>query len=295
MKINIPYQIYEKIMFWVDKADFEVSGFGKCLFDGKEFQVVSAVLLKQEGGAAHTDIDAESLSRVQYQLREEPGQLKFWWHSHVDMPTFMSGTDRDTIRELGANGWALASVFNKKHESTNAISYKFVTPYGEERTYYDDKLELVVTYPALTEIEKEEFSKQFTENVKRSVTPILNSFPEYGNGYSGVPTAYTPKSLADGDERDFETIFEKECAEAVGCTVKRFRKKFWAASQEQINLLSEEIALYWVTKRGYQPRDYTGDYDTMDLAIFEEDPHVTGDPAWDRYINENRGVGIQDA
>ena len=50
MQLIIPDSIYQQVMYWVNRADFEVSGLGKVVREGKDtFRVVSAHLLKQEG------------------------------------------------------------------------------------------------------------------------------------------------------------------------------------------------------------------------------------------------------
>lgn len=303
----MPYPVYEKIMFWVDKADFEVSGFGKCIYDGKDFQVTNAILLKQEGGAAHTDIDPLSLSQAQYRLRGQPGEMKFWWHSHVNMPSFMSQTDKNTITELGSHGWAVATVFNKRREVRSALSYKLNTPFGEETSYYDDKLEFEVTYPALTETETVEYTKQFDDNVTKEIPLAMNYMGKYGehfgnnindDGYynRNLPAVNDP--AVDDDDSDatvsgFDTLFERECAQALGCTPKRFRKRYRKANQAQVDEMAEEIAIYWVTSRGIAPTDYSNMYDRLDVGIYDND-EIDADYT-DNSVVGNADLGRHDA
>lgn len=262
-------------MFWVDKADFEVSGFGKCIFNGTDFEVIDAILLKQEGGAAHTDIDATSLSKVQYLLREQPGELRFWWHSHVDMPTFMSHTDEKTLKELGANGWAIASVFNKKREITSAVSYKYDSPFGTPEIYYDAAISTQIQYPGLTEADKEELTKQFDENVKKE--SYNNLWPQqqyWGDGQTSQGAGYLPT--------DYYSTYERECSTALGISVNKFRNKINKANEAELSDLAEEIQIYWLTQRGYSPIDYSGDYDNS-LGIFDQ---MTNE----RYLDAANGV-----
>ena len=124
-KVQIPKEVFEKIMYWVDKCDEEISGFGTVIFDKKEkiFTVNEVFLLEQEVGSAHTDIDATALSKLMYHVHKNKlkGELKFWWHSHVNMSVFWSSTDTETIKQLGSNGWIVATVFNKKEEMRTAI------------------------------------------------------------------------------------------------------------------------------------------------------------------------------
>lgn len=124
MEIQIPREVHSKIMHWINKATSdEISGFGKVTYHAETgvFQIHDAWLLKQTNGSAHTDIDGQSLAKLMYTSREEPGELKWWWHSHVKMPVFWSGTDTATIKELASQGWILATVFNQLDENRSAL------------------------------------------------------------------------------------------------------------------------------------------------------------------------------
>lgn len=134
MKILIPRLVYDKVMYWVNKADFEVSGFGKVTYniETDEYTVTDAFLLKQEGGAAHTDIDPESLGRLMYESKDAPGDLNWWWHSHVRMQAFWSGTDKETIKKIGMRGYCVATVFNQMHQTQSAYYGMFTGPNGEK-------------------------------------------------------------------------------------------------------------------------------------------------------------------
>lgn len=112
---------YQKIMWWVNKATGEVSGLGTVEIKEGAFHVMDAFLLPQKNGAAHTDIEADDVCKMMYEKRNEPGQINFWWHSHVNMGTFWSGTDRDTMEKLASGGWFLNTVFNKRSEHRSAF------------------------------------------------------------------------------------------------------------------------------------------------------------------------------
>lgn len=121
--LEIDDLVYQKIMHWVNKSDFEVSGLGKIVQqDNGLFVVTEAVLLPQENTATSTDIEPEDVGKLMYELRDTPGELRWWWHSHGDMDVFWSGTDRKTIEDLAAPGWFLATVFNKKEEMRSALA-----------------------------------------------------------------------------------------------------------------------------------------------------------------------------
>lgn len=169
MKITIPIKVYDKIMHWVNKVDYEVSGFGKCIYnkETKNIDILSAHLLKQEGGAAVTDIDPTALSKLNYDLRSEPGELRFWWHSHVKMQAFWSGTDLDTIKQLGSHGWLAAIVFNQHNEYRAAHCGVITNAFGEPDVNLVDELDMDIIYPSYSQDEVKIWDKEFDDNVSR--------------------------------------------------------------------------------------------------------------------------------
>ena len=139
--IVVRSEVYEKVMYWVRASELEVSGMGKVIYHPatQVFEVVEAYLLDQEVGAAHTDIDAAAMGKLMYESHKEPGKLAWWWHSHVNMQAFWSGTDTQTIRTFGQQGWCVATVFNKRSESRSAVCYRVESPtFGVESILLDD-------------------------------------------------------------------------------------------------------------------------------------------------------------
>lgn len=116
LSLEITDHAYQKIMHWVNKSNFEVSGLGTLTHENGVFRVHDVLLLPQKNTATHTDIDPAEVAKAMYELRLAPGDLRFWWHSHVNMDVFWSGEDRNTINEISKGGWFVSSVFNKKRE-----------------------------------------------------------------------------------------------------------------------------------------------------------------------------------
>ena len=103
-KVIIENEVFRKIMHWVDKSDYEVSGLGTLTCDENGvFRVKSAMLLPQKNGTTHTDIEAEDVGKLMYALKDQAGELRFWWHSHVNMGVFWSGTDINSNRRRYKN------------------------------------------------------------------------------------------------------------------------------------------------------------------------------------------------
>lgn len=130
-RIIISPEVLAKVFFWVDTCPIEISGLGKVeiirypqsgnMPEQFDFKIVDAILLKQENTAAFTEIDPTAASKALFETKDMPGQLRWVWHSHVNMGVFWSGTDFETITSLGGNGWILSTVFNKRHEHRSAF------------------------------------------------------------------------------------------------------------------------------------------------------------------------------
>ncbi len=120
----IPEEIHKKVMYWIDKASpNEVSGFGNLHFDEelREFIVSDAYLLAQEVSGGSAEMDDAAINKAMFQNKDVPNALKWHWHSHPTFGVFWSGTDMNLIRQLGQQGWILATVFNCKRESRTAF------------------------------------------------------------------------------------------------------------------------------------------------------------------------------
>ena len=176
-KVIIGNEVYNKVMHWVNKSTVEVSGLGKVVLEDGNYVVKSAYLLKQENTSATTDIDAEAVAKLLYETREEEGHLNWWWHSHVNMGVFWSGTDQTTIKDFGDQGMCVATVFNKKEETKSAF-YQGGTSFYPP-VFLDD-LDFEIHYP-ITDSDVEAWDKEFDEKCKTKTWPIST----YTGGMSG--------------------------------------------------------------------------------------------------------------
>lgn len=186
-KLYIPRTVYQQIMHWVNQEDLEVSGMGKVHYvaDGNYFYVSKVYLLEQEVGSAHTDIDAVALGKLEYQTMKQDGDLNFWWHSHVKMGVFWSGTDTNTIKTMGGNGYCVATVFNQLNAMRTAVCYKAKTDFGET-LHFMDECETIVYDPEPSAETKAQWTAQYKELVKRKVyTPAPT---DYSTALTATPT-----------------------------------------------------------------------------------------------------------
>lgn len=159
-----------KIERWVDQCKTECSGLGKVIPQGDGSLLVTEVyLLPQKNSATTTEIEAGEVAKLMYQTRQTPGELKFWWHSHVEMPVFWSGTDWTQIQEFGQHGWFVSSVFNKKREIRTCL-------YAETPFFFlADNLELELAQPAIDSATLEAWDQELKDKCKPLFEPTRHT------------------------------------------------------------------------------------------------------------------------
>jgi len=167
MKVNIPYELHDKIMFFVNKSSIEISMMARITKEKDTFTLTNVYLLEQENTSTTTDIDAAALGKLMYTSREDEGNLNCWIHSHVNMGVFWSGTDMDTIQEFGSNGYLLSIVFNKKGEIR---AHYFQGEQGADSPLpwlEIDDIPVVITYPAVKGAE--DWEKEYKDKCRTKV------------------------------------------------------------------------------------------------------------------------------
>jgi hypothetical protein len=163
--VRITPKAHAEIMHYVHKASGEVSGLGRIERASDGTMVVTKVyLLDQENGAASTDISQDAVAKLLFETRADAGSLNFWWHSHVNMACFWSGTDLDTIRQLGDNGYILSTVFNKQGDYRTSY-YQGATPDSFLPPIFVDEIPTVFDYLP-TASDRDAWDKEFGEKCK---------------------------------------------------------------------------------------------------------------------------------
>ena len=189
-----------KIRKWVDLCDQEISGLGKVIIkDDGSLHVNSVYLLEQEVSPAETELDDDSVASLLFEARADEGEMVFWWHSHVNMNVFWSGTDLTTIKQFGKNGALLSAVYNKRGERKVSL---YCQGQGFHPTIFKDNLDMKPT-ELLSSDDVDFCTAQFKAKVKE--TPAYVYTPKvYSRGkakgnvdpYEGVTIAtYTPELL----------------------------------------------------------------------------------------------------
>jgi len=187
-KIIIPRQIYDKVVHWCNAAgNREISGLGKCEWDDKTntFKVVDAQVLKQtEQSAASTEIDEYAIGKYMFQSKDK-GVILWWWHSHVDMKVFWSGTDHACIESFGKEGGVIATVFNKRGEYRSAVRLKAETMIGLYPLFIDEVPTDIISYYETTSFKQwsEEYEAAKVEEKKYEYKDyVQRPFTQGGNG-----------------------------------------------------------------------------------------------------------------
>lgn len=237
IEIRIDIPVYQKILHWVDKSQVEISGLGKVVMEDGVFVVKSASLAKQVNTGTHTEMAGPAVAKMMYELRDEPGHLNFWWHSHCDMEVFWSGEDMATIYQIGDQGWCLATVFNHKHEYRAA--------YYQKGTSFMPNIfvdEMNVTIEERVNYFKEDWNTEYDAKVETKIYPSYTPGASYYNQsgqYVGKPSVLATeekKSVVVGRVGELEDVKKMlddvETYEDLTDDDARFlqeeeRKKFW--------------------------------------------------------------------
>lgn len=182
ISLVIKEEVYKKIMYWVNKSNFEVSGLGKVTFDqaSNTLTVIDAVLVEQENGSVSTEMSAAAVGKAMFLMKDTPGDLRFWWHSHVNMSVFWSGTDMTTIKQLAMGGWFVSTVFNKKHETKSAFSQS-----SPVRCIVDN---LPTAIETSEPVANPEWDKEYTDKVK--IKEVSFSYAGSYGGYGGYGSPF---------------------------------------------------------------------------------------------------------
>ncbi len=265
MKIVLSEEAHKKIMHWVDKADFEVSGMGKVVHDPATdtFKVEHVYLVKQEGTSSTTDLDPAAMAQLMYKTREVPGMLSYWWHSHVNMSCFWSGTDKETITELGAQGLCVATVFNKKGEHRSAVCYKADSLIGPRSPWHD---EVETSFESSIPAPPPEWDAEFEECVQRkkytstALTNVARSFDEGAwkretVGRSYIDRGYSSIMYGDGYDDPVPYYAEKE-AELLGMNPQTYWYKIQNANETQITEMEARLEAACMTTHGMKYDDW---------------------------------------
>lgn len=283
MKVLLDKDVYDKVMYWVKKAGTkEISGLGTLKVEGDSFRVMSAMLLPQKNGPTHTDIESDAVCKALYELRNEEGDLKWWWHSHVDMAVFWSGTDHATIKSFGDGGWIVATVFNKKAEKKSAFYSRDgkVTPFGVDYLFVDDLPTTIAGELLVQQDWDAEYEKNVTAFESVVTIPARTSYDEntmydddgyWANGVwrpyqTGFPIHMAPRDNSTGKFVSRKAVPEK-VAHFQTKAEKRLLKKQARQAQKAV---AKSVDSYGFSQVDWNALSECG-YDIHDVDVLVAD------------------------
>ena len=127
IKLELSTLAYSKMVHYTQRADGEISGFGKIDKIGNRIIVTNVKIFKQKCTSVHTELDEEALSMFLVDLirkGENPAKWKLWWHSHNDFAVGWSETDEDNIKKHSKSSYLLSLCINKNVDMTGRIDDK---------------------------------------------------------------------------------------------------------------------------------------------------------------------------
>lgn len=166
--LEIPAMVMNKIMYWMQKAaPKECSGFGSIEYNAETqcFKIFDAVVLDDGKSGSYTEIDGDQLGKVMSKLKHN-NSVRWWWHSHVNMGAFWSGTDKDTIIELGQKGWQVATVFNLRRELRTAF-LTTVDVMGNKHDLFVDEIPTTIEHEIPKEL-MDQWTAEFQDVVEKN-------------------------------------------------------------------------------------------------------------------------------
>jgi hypothetical protein len=310
-EIKFDSKVYKKIGFYVQYAQGEVSGFGKIVRDKEDpsiFHVTDVILLEQQCTGVTTELTQDSQAEFMNELitqgkGDEIGQWRLWWHSHVNMEVFWSGTDDNAIDSLDTglekdNFW-LSTVFNKKGEVKARIDSYYpirATVDDVDVTYISNpsKLEKKCEAEVLAKVKPKIYyndTKIITNSKDLNERKSYQQFSEEEiwefnyNDYTGIalmgkldvyPTEYT-----NGDDKYIlgkDQLYHKVLPYYTKAE-KKALKKGLTALLDSYGENKETVVQKSLPSKG----NYTDDYDDSD--IFDKDGLINY-KNWRKYYGE---------
>ena len=173
-KVIFSLSSYLKFQAYIDQKDTEISGLGKTSInkENKSIYISDLITLPQTATGVNTVFNVGDFLEDTITKGLEPSDYKLWWHSHVNMPVFWSGTDLATMEdfdtEFKENNWILSIVGNKRKEILCRLDL------FEPFRITFDKLPWEIDFNCemnneISKLVEEEIKKNFIEDIKLNI------------------------------------------------------------------------------------------------------------------------------
>ncbi|HTM68766.1 MAG TPA: hypothetical protein VL426_05720 [Candidatus Binatia bacterium] len=192
--VIIPEAVWKRLMAYILACPMEVGGIGSVELVGGSLIITDVFLLEQEVTPVKTLLDGKAVRKfVTEWVRQgkDPEVLRFWWHSHADMPVFWSEIDMRTINEMSRDNYLVSLVGNHKLATRTRITSALPFPFAFDHV----PVEVV---PDLSEA----MTKAAADEVAKKVRTKRRLFPFFAEKPSPVaPDDPLMPLLDEGDDQ----------------------------------------------------------------------------------------------
>lgn len=141
-KLTLSHTARTDIAHYIRMCNYEIGGFGYVTInDSGDFFVDEIFLVEQTVTGTTVDFMDDGLAYAVERAAKDDrlDELKFCWHSHVNMGAFWSGTDETMITGMnnGMTPYIVSLVQNKKHETKQRVDF---FPQGNEFSSFTDQV-----------------------------------------------------------------------------------------------------------------------------------------------------------
>ena len=173
--VMMSHEVWQTIMAYVRACPVEINGFGMVsMIHQGNIYVRDVFILEQEATATHVATnDAALAAFLDRHLANggHPGEIRFQWHSHVDMPARFSATDIALIQRWPGD-WLVSLVVNKRGEYSCRIDMQSGGERFPLRVSVDTKITLV---DVITEDAAARVAAEIAANVRISKPRVRRS------------------------------------------------------------------------------------------------------------------------
>lgn len=197
-KLLIPMIEYEKIVAYAKVCEDEITGFFDVEYSLERggFLVTKVYkLLKQVAGAGDVEIDEPQIAEFNLELIKQGAEHlpRGWWHSHVNMTTFLSTTDEATLKALSNDSFVVAVVVNKDQEITAVAEISQPVPLRldlDVKILYENAAQVEAAEKEVAKKVNAREVKHYFHNGKIDNTKYDDEKP---NGFEGPAIRFLPK------------------------------------------------------------------------------------------------------
>ena len=187
LRVVLTQEAFEQLFGYAYATRSEISCLGIVRREGNSFIIERFHLVKQEGGAAHTEMEPSAIAEMVEQLLSqgktgEARSIKCWAHSHPGMGVFWSKTDDNTCALL-ASDYLVSLVISDDYAIRCRIDTRQPLPFTVDQVpvfceFRADGAKLEQYAKEVAEKVKESFGLPFAHDAERQQPMLLDD--EYG-------------------------------------------------------------------------------------------------------------------